>query len=1099
MKIIFDMSSVMWTSLYAGKDAEAAIVDFNGKKVQVNSFMFGYENAVNLMKAALDEFSLNPVDAIMVFEGKDSKKRRSMVDPTYKAGESKCPELYIEFNKLKDFLKETFSSLGAISVSQSFVEGDDVIAYLVQNLEEDCIVVTNDNDLIVLNGTNEYNSTCRVRVNGELAKNKYGDFDFKLVTLYKALVGDSSDKIKGCPGFGSAAWFKLNCTYGDDGCFELMHLLQTGQKDECAKIADENNCRFLNTIVDNWAQVQVCLRLTHLHPEWVNTVKLPLEWSAGMTTNTCKDERLKKWTAQARLITAQNYTEAFKFLKEKLEETKEPSFDIETSTPEESDDWLAQQGKVKGVDVIGSFLVGFSITFGANNQYTYYVSVKHKDTPNITMAQAREMIELLFPKEIAIQNTNFELVVLYGDEAKDEDGTLWRDAWRKYGNFGMIPKVLDTKLEANYVDENLPSGLKQRSQMHLNYKQATYAETMTIDGVEHKMDEVPASHVFSYGADDTICTAALHNFYKLHMQLDHHYHIYKQVEIDAAYLHAKMMYDGIPVSMATLSKLAKDDGEVEKSSWEKLRAYLIAHGWEGTVPPVFSSELSCKDIKQAYAIVKGLDTETDDDGDEDEGDTEPKWAPKDEVMSSRVRTPAKLVELVNKVGEDYLARLIKLCLEGSPEELTKYVQSKFSGEPSFKMSNKQMCHLLYEVMGLPIRVRNKPTDAMKAKGLREGNPKGDDLAIQYAIDDAKSEEEIEVLNAIKLMQMVKVRKSLFYEPYPKFLHWKTGRVHGSHNQCATNTRRASASKPNFQQLSVKENIKGFAPKIRNAIVPHTKGAVVVSMDFSAQELRLIAEQSQDANMLACYVGDNKKDMHSLTGSAIARKSEKGRDWSYEAFVAAIDDDASEGHSSAKVFRGKGKNTNFAVSFGAMADKIALQLHITPEEAQTYIDAREATFPDEVKWKKRVIEESLSTGVARTLSGAVRHLASAINSPDRYTASKAERQSVNFRIQGSAAEQTKLAEGRFWRSGVFEKFDAQYYIPVHDETVMSVKLDQLEAFIKEAHPHMTAPYATMKVPVESSIGFGFNFGELVEIGTEPSEKAIKDGVTKLLGR
>ena len=120
--------------------------------------------------------------------------------------------------------------------------------------------------------------------------------------------------------------------------------------------------------------------------------------------------------------------------------------------------------------------------------------------------------------------------------------------------------------------------------------------------------------------------------------------------------------------------------------------------------------------------------------------------------------------------------------------------ARFDGEPKFKFSNKQMCKLLYEVMGLPIRVRGKPTAKMKLAGHFEGNPKADDLALLYARRDGTEEQGI-ILEAIKLIKMVSTRQSLYYSKYPYFIHWKTGKIHSSHRQCATNTRRAASAKP----------------------------------------------------------------------------------------------------------------------------------------------------------------------------------------------------------------------------------------------------------------------------------------------------------------
>ena len=1130
MKILFDMSSVLWSGMLVGKDVEGLEVDHYDRKVWVNTCAYGYENVVNSMNAALNEFGCSPVDAILVFEGHDSKKRRCMIEATYKANregdkDSRPPEAYVEFNKLKDLIKLTYRNLGAIAVSQPFVEGDDVLAYLAGNLEEDCIVVSNDNDLIALNGVNAYGGECKVRINGELGLNKYGDFDFKLVTLYKGLVGDTSDNIKGCPGFGKVAWLKLNATYGDDGCFELAALIDAGKKDEIAEMAEENSCKMLGKVVDNWDSVRKSLRLAALHKEWVHTCKQQLEWEPGMVLSATSDERLRGWKAASRLVTANKFSDALAFLKGKIGESKFVAFDIETSTPEDSDDWLESMGDPFGVDVFGSYLVSYAITFGANSQYTLYIPVAQADTDNVPLSSAREMLEVCFAKPMVIQNTAFELPILFGTQ--DEDGSFWRDHWKKYGSQGFVPNIRDTLFEGSYVDENSRLGLKDRSKMYLGYTQATYAETMTISGVKgslpkggrliaeedygqegvkesrfYKMHELPATHTFSYGIDDTVCTAALHNFYNLSMQLDHHWDVYLQVELPAAYLHARSFFDGITVSIAKSKELEKEDDKVYEDSWGVLRSYLMQKGWEGTAPPKYEQTITAKEIKQAYAIVMGLDV------DEPEEDEEAAPVTKDEFLSSRVRTPAKLVALLESLGHEDFALRLQGCLDGHSEQFTQYVCQHFSGEPKFKASNKQMQHLLYEVMQLPIRVRGKPTEKMKAAGIRQGNPKGDTLAIAYAERDA-SEDLLDILTSIKLMQMVKTRRGLYYDKYPYFVHWKDGRIHSSHNQCATNTRRASSSKPNMQQLPKHAKIEGYAAKFREVIVPHKKNAVIVSMDFAAQELRVIADYSQDANMLACYVGDNLKDMHAMTGAGILAKMNRS---AMDAAVQSLKDkpaDKQEAEYLAfmtlestnpkmyKDLRTLGKKVNFTTEYGAAAPKLAMTLLIDQGEAQEYIDAKELAFARAAKWKQEVQEEAKDVGFVRTKLGAVRHLAPLLNSPDSFVASKADRQAVNFKIQSSSAEMTKLAEGRMWSTDLLGKYDCSYVGPIHDECVWSVTLQDLQAFCEDCHSCMVQPYADMQIPVESSISFGPNFGEQVEVGNKPSKAAVLKGLAQII--
>jgi hypothetical protein len=724
---------------------------------------------------------------------------------------------------------------------------------------------------------------------------------------------------------------------------------------------------------------------------------------------------------------------------------------------------------------------------------------------------------------------------LYG--AADEDGTLWRDHWKDNGYRGFVPRVLDTKLESSYVDENQRLGLKLRSELHLGYKQETFEELTVLKGVvgslpqggklkrrwdedfeqedssllsisleerSYKMRELSAKNVLSYGADDTICTAALHNYYCLVQNLEHTWDCYLETEIDAAYLHAKSFVDGIVVSIQKSRELEKLDDATFDAAWATVRAYLIGLGWAGTTLPVYTPQITAKEVKHAYAIVTGqLPTDIqkvafaeEDAEDTDAGPEEETVESKDPVLATKMRTVSKFSALLRQYGHETFATMLGRLLGGDAHHFTEYVRGYFKGDPDFKVSNKTMVKLLYTDLKCPIRVRGKATDIMRSKGIYEGNPKGDVLALEYALRDMAADPQVcTVLESLKLMQMVRTRRSLYYSKYPNFVHWKTGRIHVSHNQCATNTRRASESKPNKQQLPKHPKIEGQPARYREVIRPHCADAVVVSMDFDSQEIRIIAGYSNDKNMVDCLVGDNLKSMHSLTGVAILQMR-KIRDWSYETFQEVYGTRDHPDANLAKEYRTLGKKVNFTTEFGAMAPKLAATLLCSEEEAAIYIKAKEAMFPGVVVWKQEVIAEAKKTGFVRDMGGAVRHLREALVNGDRWQQSKAERQGVNTKVQGSAAQMTKRAEGRMWSTGLFDDISAVYYGPVHDEALASVKIADLFEFLPKMHACMVAPFADMQIPVMSSISFGPSFGEQIEIGLHPTKDAIEAGLKEL---
>jgi DNA polymerase I-like protein with 3'-5' exonuclease and polymerase domains len=109
-------------------------------------------------------------------------------------------------------------------------------------------------------------------------------------------------------------------------------------------------------------------------------------------------------------------------------------------------------------------------------------------------------------------------------------------------------------------------------------------------------------------------------------------------------------------------------------------------------------------------------------------------------------------------------------------------------------------------------------------------------------------------------------------------------------------------------------------------------------------------------------------------------------------------------------------------------------------------------------------------------GARKHFAGLLSGPGR---SHALRSGLNFHIQSSAAEQTKLILARIWRSGILDRFDCQFYFPVHDEVVLSCVRRDLAPMCFELQKIMCHPYANMAVPVDSQLSIGPNFCDLTE--------------------
>lgn len=1050
MLIAVDVSSILWTALKVGKDREGSL-DENG--VHCNSAGYGYENAINSVIEVLNELDAVPSQLILVEEGYNSKAPRLNIDPNYKATRGKKSKLeYENFNALKKMFLGALKGVGSCVLRQDNAEADDVLGWLAKHTTEELVVVTNDNDLSALNSR-----LVTVRVNSVMGRNKYGDWDFKYITLYKALVGDASDAISGIRGFGPKAWEQVVARFGTAGMDVLVKCAL-----ECSvEILKEDSEKdtFVKKIYDGGADFIRSYKLARIYPEWCDTMRDAIQWEPGMVVDT-KDERLKKYAAVRKLITATEWDEFVGWALPLFGEFF--ALDIETSTSAESDAWLLAQPRSDednlGVDVMGSRLSGMSLTFGRNNNISVYIPVDHADSDIVSTDQLRDFLEKVFAKgsrpvicNAAFGGVAFVGVVLYN---------LWGKDWANNGWEGFLPHWVDLQFMGSYVDENDKLGLKHLSKRWLGYDQVDYKTTTTINDVQYKMRELTADHVCDYAIDGVVTTSALFNFFRIFMMLEHTWDVCEKVEIAASYLHVQSFVHGFKFDLPKMKELEAEDDLTYDAALQALQPVLIAKQWEGTVCPEYS-ELTASAVKQAYQIITGRELKT------------------------AVRTVSKLVDLMNPA-------VAPLFAGGDLTEINRAVREAFKPVPEFNPGSPgQMKRLLYETFELPIKVYNKPTPVMKQKGIRQGAPSTDALAFAYAMKDAESEEVKAALQSIRLLKMVSTRRGLYYSTYPFFVHWLTGNIHSSHRQCATNTRRASSAKPNIQQQPKSIKIEGQDAKFREVVVPHKEGAVIVSMDFVAQELRVLANYSKDANLLSCYTGDMRKDMHTLTGLGILNS--EGVGWTYEEFVERLDNEKHPDHKQAKAARAMGKKCNFTAAYGAAAPKVAATLMITEEEAQRYLDAREANFPGLVDWKQQVIDDARSTGTVRTMLGAVRHLRDAFMSSDRSVASKAERQAVNTKVQGSSAEMTKMAEGKMWEARLEQRFDAQIIGPIHDEIAASCTIEDLVPFCQAMHACMIAPYSDMFVPLESSISIGPSFGEQHEIGNEPTEEAIKNGL------
>lgn len=770
--------------------------------------------------------------------------------------------------------------------------------------------------------------------------------------------------------------------------------------------------------------------------------------------------------------------------------------------------------------------------------------IRHDETDgvkNCTSMQGLVFMDSIgTEKPIIIQNTSFELTVLYNE---------WAEEWDTGYFHGFVPNAYDTAIMSRYVDENVRAGLKNRSKQLLNYDQESYEHVTTkhmrpedwdqkgkivrpasdenggLMSVQYKMDELSATHVLGYGADDAICTAALYTHYRTVMELEDTWFAFCEYELGTAYTFAKGFVDGFKCSLERLREISADDDAAFEKAEVIVNAYLTEKDWIGTRPPVYA-EVTPATIKEVYQIVYG------------------------ETLDCKARTLSKIAAFLRDKDADILASIVDA---NSAKKLTEYAQAHYTCAPILNFDSPvQMRKLLYHTLNLPVRIIGSVTDNERennkdlanavykfmkiqkgSKSTGEITPEENELlkkkastdetTFKFALKYDATGEVKEFLEALQTMKTVNTRRKLYYRKYPVTVHWKDGRIHYNPKQSDQVTGRNGATDPNIGQLAK----RGEGVKVREAVVPHERDGIIASIDFSGQELRLMAGQSLDANMMACYIGDKLKDIHSITAAGamatlwgdekLAELTERFTgdldkdhvDYLYDLFRVMYKSDIDEIAKLADDHRKQAKNVNFATQFDAQAAKLAEMLVITLVEAQAFLDAKYAMFPDVEVFKEQVRQSLMDTGYVKTMLGRRRHLRHAVLHENKWERARAGRQGPNYTIQGSAAEQTKLAMSRIWDSGVLFRLNIQFIGPVHDEIVWSSSAEDAWESFTVIHACMCQPYATLPVPIIGSSSLGPNFGQQIECGDyldreefrrsvrKAVEKNPKLGLTKLL--
>jgi len=363
-------------------------------------------------------------------------------------------------------------------------------------------------------------------------------------------------------------------------------------------------------------------------------------------------------------------------------------------------------------------------------------------------------------------------------------------------------------------------------------------------------------------------------------------------------------------------------------------------------------------------------------------------------------------------------------------ELEKEVHEE-AGEPFNLGSTKQLQHILFEKMSLPV-IKKTPKGAPSTS---------EDVLQELALEYPLPQKIMEYRGLTKL-------KNTYTDKLPKMINHRTGRVHTSYHQAVTATGRLSSTDPNLQNIPIR-NEEGR--RVRQAFVPRD-GNKIVAADYSQIELRIMAHLSGDKGLLDAFA--HGKDIHKATAA--------------EVFSVPLDDVTTEQRRSAKAI-------NFGLIYGMSAFGLSKQLNIPRNEAQKYMDLYFERYPGVLEYMDSTRESAKEKGYVETVFGRRLYLPD-IKASNGARRKGAERAAINAPMQGTAADIIKMAMIKVddWITKNASD-DVTMMMQVHDELVFEIKEEKVEEHVATITALMENA-ATLNVPLVVEAGVGENWDE-----------------------
>jgi DNA polymerase-1 len=325
----------------------------------------------------------------------------------------------------------------------------------------------------------------------------------------------------------------------------------------------------------------------------------------------------------------------------------------------------------------------------------------------------------------------------------------------------------------------------------------------------------------------------------------------------------------------------------------------------------------------------------------------------------------------------------------------------------------------------------------------------------------------------------------FIKTYVKDFVKRDGRIHPNYNLHGTSGFRISGDRPNLTQIPRPKH--GY--NIRECYTVE-KGYVFIAFDFSSAEVKILGALCKDPAMLKAI--EEGLDFHSFSASSMLNVP-------YDEFMGVLSDPANEKYKEYKGIRQTAKVLTFSILYGSSVGGIAMQLNISKEDAQYYMDLYFNAYPGmktfiesahkQAIWNQRVVtpfgQRRQEYGTYKCFKGTAAYNA-------------ALRNSANVLVQSTTSTLGLIVFAKL--NQALKKFRSKAICTVYDSAEFEVPIEHAAEAIEMCFhylnevPQTLFPWLTLPVGCEGELGLNWGECEIVHRGV--SQKECEEIITKL---